>query len=333
MLPPPLRPGDRIVVIAPASAPRDVERYRRGIEVLRRIYEIDVLYEPEEATSPHGYLSAPDARRLADLQSALADPDAKALIATRGGYGCLRILDDLWTEAESFPPKWVIGYSDLTALQMALYARRGWASLSGPVVTEWAKMSTDSITNGSASASPDAWQNADTGDLDAAAAFHRIASSKEGQLPLAADLPVLSGRGVARGPLLGGNLSVFVNLIGTDFLPDLAGAILVLEDVGEAPYRVDRMLTHLHLAGCLDELAGVILGSFRPGDATPPTLTMDEVLQDRFSNRPYPVVRGLAYGHILPRLTLPFGAPAELRVERSTASLHVDMQRSDASVA
>jgi muramoyltetrapeptide carboxypeptidase len=186
-------------------------------------------------------------------------------------------------------------------------------------------------------------------DLDAGDVFHRVAARDSSDpLEVARGLPLLktgntasgetaSGETVpgnspsaatdANGPLLGGNLSVLTRLIGTPAFPDLAGAILVIEDVGEPPYRVDRMLTHLHLAGHLDGLAGVVLGSFRPGDIRPPSLSMAEVFRDRFADRPYPVATGLAYGHLFPRLTLPLGAPARLTRNDNTAALHVTLHR------
>jgi muramoyltetrapeptide carboxypeptidase len=121
--------------------------------------------------------------------------------------------------------------------------------------------------------------------------------------------------------LLGGNLSVLTRLLGTPFLPDLAGAVLVLEDVAEAPYRIDRMLAHLALAGVLDRLGGVVLGRFTHATADGPSLSVDEVLADYFAARPYPVAAGLAYGHVLPRLTLPWGVRARLAVTPRAASL------------
>jgi len=329
MIPPPLRPGDSVIVLAPSSAPRDADRYARGLDVLRQVYDVHIRYRPEEVSSPHGYLSAPDKRRLDDLRYALADPDARAVIAARGGYGCMRLLKQLHVIAESASPKWVIGYSDLTALQLALYRHLGWCSLSAPVVTEWATLSPAAPPADGWGA--DAVQDgpAETDTLDAAACFQRIATQDEASpLPLAENLPVLTGGSNGRGPLLGGNLSVLTRLIGTPHLPDLTGAVLVLEDVGEAPYRIDRMLTHLDLAGHLDRLAGVVLGSFRPGDVSQPSLSMPEIFADHFSERSYPVATGLAYGHLLPRLTLPIGAPAELTVENGTARLRVDLHRS-----
>lgn len=309
IVPPPLRTGDRIAVLAPSSAPRTAARYAEGLRRLRDRYQVVEMYGSAEVERPHGYLSAPDHSRLRDLETALRDDDLQAVIVARGGYGALRLLDRL--SLRDYVPKWIVGYSDTTALQMMLYRSLGWASLSGPVVTEWAR-----ILRTRASDEASAASNAETVSVDAADAFDRVASGGHGTVNLAvgASLRSVSATaregGTATGPLLGGNLSVLTRLVGTPFMPDLTGAVLVLEDVAEAPYRVDRMLTHLRLAGHLDDLAAVVLGSFTPGDVEPPSWSMAEVLDDAFQDAPYPVISGVVYGHCLPRVTLPWGLPA-----------------------
>lgn len=247
-----------------------------------------------------GYLAAPDADRLHALNDALRRTDVQALLCVRGGYGALRLLADIDYEAAQQHPKLLIGYSDITALQWALYARAGWKSLSGPVLTEWPK-------------------------LDAAATqlFQTLA---EGGCPdplHLPDAPPLQPMcpGTAEGPLIGGNLSVCSRLIGTPYAPDLTGALLYLEDVGEAPYRIDRMLAHMALAGWLDDLAGVVLGRFTTGPVDGPSRSLDAVFADYFGDRSYPVATGLPYGHFMPRATVPLGAQARLQVSNHTATL------------
>lgn len=284
------------------------------------------MYAPAEVHNPHGYLSAPDHRRLQDLETALQRDDLRAIFVSRGGYGLHRLLDRL--SFHDYVPKWVVGYSDTTALQMALYQSLGWASLSGPVVTEWAQLP----------------QEPDPADsqkqlLDAAEAFDRVAaesSASDIDLGVGATLGCVSDAArdgmTASGPLLGGNLSVLTHLVGTPFMPDLRGTVLVLEDVAESPYRIDRMLTHLRLAGHLDGLAAVVLGKFTPGDVRPPSFSMDEVLEDAFRSSPYPVVSGLVYGHCLPRVTLPWGIQATLDTPGDAArSVHIRAHMSSRS--
>lgn len=224
-------------------------------------------------------------------------------MCVRGGYGCLRLLPFLdWTLARNHPTL-LIGYSDITALHLAFYTFANWTGVSGPVVTEWAKMEPKMLD-----------------------AFRQLVRGKRSNLVEGFD-PSLDPivRGAATGPLLGGNLSVLSGLIGTEFTPDFDGSILVLEEVNEAPYRVDRMLSHLDNAGLLDTVAGVILGHFSTGELDPdkPTLSLDTVFSDYFSNRPYPVVRGLPYGHLLPRISLPLGVPVHLDASGPDVSIEM----------
>ena len=304
--PAPLRPGDRLAVVAPAGAPRDLDRYRAGLDALRAAgYDVQVDYDP---AARRGYLAAPDAARARALHRALLDPAVRAIVAVRGGYGTMRLLDRLdWAALRTAAPTLVVGYSDLTALHLALYARLGWPSVSGPVVTEWA--AADAFTRA-------AFRRVVTGD-PAGVGVPLVGPGGAALRPLSA----AGAHGTAAGVLLGGNLSVLTRLLGTPFLPDLTGAVLVLEDVGEAPYRLDRMLAHLALAGVLDRLGGVVLGRFTHATADSPSLSAGEVLADYFAGRPYPVAAGLAYGHVLPRLTLPWGVRARLAVTPSAATL------------
>jgi len=295
--PPPLRPGTAIAIVAPASAPRDLDEYQQGLSRLRRLYDVRTAWAPGRQ---RGYLSAPDVVRAAALEDAIRDPSIQAIICVRGGYGCLRLLSHLdWTLARSHPTL-LVGYSDVTALHLAYYARAGWTGLSGPVVTEWAEA-----------------------DEDTLASFRSLA---EGAAPTLGRGDIRPLRpGTASGPLLGGNLSVLSRLVGTPFAPDWTGAILVLEDVAEAPYRIDRMLSQLQHAGVLNHLGGVVLGRFRTGNLAShaPTLSLHTVFADYFDDRPYPVATNLPYGHFLPRVSLPIGVPVQLSVTDQSAQLQV----------
>ncbi len=293
--PHPLHPGAAIAVVAPASAPRDLARYREGLSKLRSVYDVRTAWAPGRQ---QGYLSAPDAVRADTLHQAIRDPAIEGIICVRGGYGCLRLLDHLdWALARRHPTL-LVGYSDVTALHIALHTRVGWTGLSGPVVTEWA-----------------------TADDDTLGPFRNLA---EGSILSMGGDPLTPMRpGTATGPLLGGNLSVLTRLLGTPYAPDWSGALLVLEDVAEAPYRVDRMLAHLEHAGVLGTISGAVLGDFTTGDLDEhrPTLSLDTVFEDYFGNRPYPVATGLPYGHRLPRCTLPIGVPTQLTVRPGSARL------------
>ena len=222
-------------------------------------------------------------------------------MCVRGGYGCLRLLPKIdWDRARQHPTL-LVGYSDVTALHLAFYTKANWAGLSGPVATEWAQADDATL------ASFRGWAEGGTPGF---------VEPFDG--PLTALAP-----GSAVGPLLGGNLAVLTRLLGTPFVPDFGGAILVLEEVAEAPYRVDRMLTHLQQTGVLDAVAGVVLGTFTTGSRTPntPTLTLEEVFRDHLADRPYPVVKGLPYGHHLPRCSLPIGVPMRLDATSTRVAL------------
>ena len=298
--PRPLRPGDPVAVVAPASPPRNPERYADGLERLRSVYDVRTAYTPD---ATRGYLAATDAARAAALNDAIADPEIRGIVCVRGGYGSMRLLNRInWDRARQHPTL-LVGYSDITALHLAAHRHAGWTSLSGPVVTEWPVPE--------AAPTLDAFQDIATGACPDLSALDDEALR-----------PLVSG--TCTGRMLGGNLAVLTRLVGTPHVPSLDGAILVLEEVGEAPYRVDRMLTHLDLAGHLDGLAGVVLGQFTTGkNVRQPTLSLDEVFADVFAKRPYPVATHLAYGHCLPRHVLPWGVRAELAVTDEHASLQV----------
>lgn len=296
--PPPLTSGAPVAVVAPASPPRSPDVYQAGLDRLRTTYDVRHAWTPG---TERGYLAAPDADRVTAFHRAVKDPEIRAIFCVRGGYGCLRLLPHVdWTRARQHPTL-LIGYSDVTALHLALYAKADWPGLSGPVVTEWAEVDDATLT------SFRGWSEGATpsfvDDFDAALS------------PLAP--------GTASGPLLGGNLAVLTRLLGTPYAPDFEGAILVLEEVAEAPYRVDRMLTHLQHSGVLDAVAGIVLGTFTTGSLDPdkPTLTLEEVFQDHLADRPYPVVTGLPYGHHLPRCSLPLGLPVHLDATPTQSTL------------
>lgn len=293
-----LTPGDSIAILAPASPPRDQATYEAGVSRLEEVYDVRTRWRPGDE---RGYLAAPDSVRTSALHQAIRSSDITAIICVRGGYGCLRLLPHLDWDLARQCPTLLIGYSDVTALHLAFYTHAQWPGLSGPVVTEWAK--------------------ADETTLDS---FRGQGSGRRTDITLGFDdalRPVVSGS--ATGPLLGGNLSVLTRLIGTPHLPDFEDSVLVLEDVAEPPYRVDRMLAHLQHAGILEAVSGVVLGHFSTGELDPdkPTLSMESVFDDYFGTRSYPVAKGLPYGHLLPRCTLPIGLPVRIRARDGRATL------------
>jgi len=283
-----LRPGDLIGVISPAG-PVDASDLKPGLDLLAaggfRIYEAPHLYDR------HGYLAGQDAARLSDLHAMFSDNEIAAVLCARGGYGCLRLLDRLDYELIRSHPKILVGYSDITALLMAVYRKTGLVTFHGPMVRGLSAVSNDSLES-----------------------LLKVLSSEQPVLfdPMEAT-PLIPGR--AEGPLLGGNLSLICHLVGTPFLPPLEGCILFIEDRGEPLYRIDRMLTYLSLTGQLKGIAGLIAGQFTDcGD----TSAIDRILMDTASDLKIPLVTGFPTGHGPKNLVLPLGLSAQLDSHRMT---------------
>jgi muramoyltetrapeptide carboxypeptidase len=291
--PPRLAPGDVIRVIAP-SGPVPREELEAGVKRLALRYQ--VRYDPDALFQTEGFLAGPDAHRLAELNAALADPAAKAIIMARGGYGLTRLLPFIDTAAMQARPKPIVGFSDGTAL-LARCAQTGIASVHGPVLAQLARL-------------PQA-------DLDGL--FGVL--EQPGPGIVLSDLEItMPGR--VQGPLLGGNLEVFSRLLGTPFMPDLAGAILFLEEIGERPYRVDRLITHLDLAGVFAAVSAVVVGEFKdcrePEGSRLPSPPARMVLEERLGRLAIPVAFGGLFGHGERNAALPYGTLAELDSRHGT---------------
>lgn len=276
-------------MIAPSS-PFPRADFDRGVALLSTHYRVS--FEDELFTAD-GYLAGSDARRLAELERALTDPSVDAIVCARGGYGATRLLDAIAPEVVRRARKLLVGFSDVTALH-ALFARAGLCSIHGPMVTGLGR----------------------AGE----AAFLRWAARVEG-----APFPALEGLtriapGVAEGVLVGGNLAVLAALVGTPYAPPIDGAVLLLEDVGEAPYRVDRMLTSLRHAGWLERVHGIVLGSFHGCDPRADGRTVEEVLTERLGDRGVPVVGGVSAGHQPSDEALPLGVRVRVDGDRGALS-------------
>ncbi|TWT37413.1 putative murein peptide carboxypeptidase [Posidoniimonas corsicana] len=302
--PPPIEPGAGVALIAPASSPT-AEQVEFAVHNLT-----DAGYRPKvyrSLSEPVGYLSGTDDVRAEEIMRAFTDDDVAAVFAARGGYGVARLLHRLDFGVIRSNPKPLIGYSDLTALHAAVDRHAGLASFHSPNAI-------DGLCGG--------------GKLDAPSvdAFWSAVSGRGSyDLPVeetGATLRTLRG-GACEGELVGGNLAVLVGLLGTRFEPAFAGRVLLLEDLAEAPYRVDRMLAQLRLAGRLDEVAGVILGQFTDceadeNDASP---TCVQVLEHYFSDVDAPILAGFPTGHTVPNLTLPHGGRVRLDADAGRVSV------------
>jgi muramoyltetrapeptide carboxypeptidase len=292
VLPLPLQPGDRLMVIAPSGALREMISFKRGVEIWRNWgFEVD-LNPAFSAT--WGYLAGCDTGRRQQLTNALEDERYRGILCARGGYGGTRLLESWqWPEEISFP--WLIGFSDITSLLWSL-ARRGTAGVHGPLLTTLAQ-------------EPDWCQN-------------RLLHLVTGQA-----IPPLKGEpwvgGGATGRLLPANLTVATHLLGTQHEPSLDGVILAFEDVTEAPYRIDRMLTHWRMMGKLDRVQGIALGRFsrcEPPQGVP-SFSVEEVLRDRTTDLGIPVVANLPFGHDGDNAALPVGVIAHLDGDSGSLSI------------
>jgi muramoyltetrapeptide carboxypeptidase len=287
LFPPALKPGDSVTVIATSGALKELEAFERGLEVWRsHNYPIKL---GSNWNTCYGYLAGTDTQRRQALLEAWEDPDCQAILCARGGYGSARLLEN-WTWPKQ-SPKWVIGFSDVTGILWSL-AREKIGSLHAPVLTTLA--------------SEPPWS------------IQRLFDYLEGRAvePLQG---VGWGGGKASGWLLPANLTVATHLLHTPVQPHLEGAILALEDVTEAPYRIDRLLTQWRMLGRFDQIRGIALGRFSRCDGD--SWTVEEVLSDRLQNLEIPIVGHLPFGHDGVNAALPVGARVTLDGDRGTLEI------------
>lgn len=289
-----LQVGDAVALVSPAG-PVAQSRVEAAVKVLTdwglrpRVYP--------HAFDRFSFYAGTDEQRAADLNDALADPEIRAVICNRGGYGVQRIIEYVDFAAVRRDPKLVLGFSDITALHAALWRNARLASIHGPVAAQLERggLTNSSVKHSLMSAEPVLVR----ADPEEATAGVRV-------------------KGVARGLLLGGNLSLLSTSVSTPFMPDLNGAILLIEDVGESAYRIDRMLTHLRNCGILQRLSGVAVGQFSEPAGAAGAVSLTEVLNERLGDLGIPVLGGLSIGHGDPNIAVPLGTPATLDADAGT---------------
>lgn len=291
-----LYPGDTIGVITPAS-PGNLESADQGILWLEKQgFHVKLGKSVNQAND---YLAGTDAERAADIHDMFAAPDVDGIICMRGGYGTMRLLEQLDYSLIQCHPKVFVGYSDITALHTSIGQRTGLVTFHGPMVSsdigkDLTEYTGNALLRAITSAEP-------LGLIDNPPLF----PSPEFIVP-----------GIAEGCLTGGNLSLIASTLGTPYEINTQGKILCLEEVGEEPYRMDRMLTQLLLAGKLQEAAGIVMGVCADCDPMPdaksPGIQLEEVIQDRLGSLKKPVLYQLHFGHTENQVTLPFGVTARL---------------------
>jgi muramoyltetrapeptide carboxypeptidase len=308
ILPPRLKPGDTVGLICPAGAAFSKETVQITIESLEALGLKVKL--GKHVYDRMGYLAGTDQARAEDVNTMFADKNIQGILAIHGGWGCARLLPLLDYKTIQKNPKPLIGYSDITALLLAINAKTGLVTFHGPVgAATWNKFSVDSFKQVLFDGMPTLFENPkEIGD----------------NLTVTKDRITTITPGTARGKLVGGNLTVLTAIMGSDYLPHWKDAILFMEDTNEAVYRIDRMLTQLKLAGVLDQVKGVVFGKCsdcEPGKGSYGSLTLEEVLEQHLQPLKVPVYSGAMIGHITHKFTIPVGAEAEMDATAGTIKL------------
>jgi muramoyltetrapeptide carboxypeptidase len=285
-----LMPGDHIGILSPAG-PVNASDLQNGLEVLEssgyRIHLAPHIYDAQ------GYLAGDDKDRLEDLHAMFNHRDIKAIMCARGGYGSMRLLDRIDYHLIKRNPKIIIGYSDITALLLAIYTKTGLITFHGPTVKELSSKNQTVLDH----------------------LLQIISTQRPVELKLPLSSVLIAGR--ASGTFLGGNLSLISHLLGTPYLTTFDHCILFLEEKGELPYRVDRMLIHLRLSGQLEKIAGIVAGEFKDcGEME----HIHHLLINAVEGLGIPVIAGLPAGHGLKNLALPIGITANLNTDQMILS-------------
>ncbi|ARF17342.1 LD-carboxypeptidase [Sporosarcina ureae] len=292
--------GDVIGIVAPAS-PVEREVLERSFQFLE---QLGLRYKVGRSVyKKNGYLAGTDEERLADLHEMFKDPEVKGIFCAGGGYGSARYAEQLDLDLIHNHPKVFWGFSDITYLHTAIRQGAGLVTFHGPMLASCVAQDE----------------------------FHEMSGKMFGQLfapvevhysEAISPLETLVG-GVAEGEVVGGNLTQLVNSLGSEFEIKTNHRLLVIEDVGEEPYKVDRLLNQLRLAGKLREAAGIVIGDFAKAAPTKPyaSLTMDEVFEQYFGKLHQPVVKGFCIGHCEPNIAIPFGVKGRLDANSKTLTI------------
>lgn len=281
-----LKPKDVIGVAAPSSI-FDAKAFHKGVQCLESMgFKVHI---PSGITGRYRYLAGTDRQRADVLNALFSDPGIKGIIAARGGFGAMRVLPLLDWEAIAKNPKLFIGFSDPTALISALVCNTGICAMHGPNIVSLAQ--------------------ADQKTLDS---FFKTVTGSFTRIDLPSDQVLAPGR--ATGRLVGGNLATLVHMIGTAYQPDFTGAILFIEDVGEPAYKIDRMLTQMKMAGVLEGVKGVLVGSFENCDNE---AYISQIIKEVFFNANIPICMGIDVGHGVQNLSLPMGIDTILDADQA----------------
>jgi muramoyltetrapeptide carboxypeptidase len=290
--PPRLKPGDTIGIVAPAG-PFDPEKFMKGKTVLESM-GFQTFFS-EGIFQKHGFLAGTDIQRSDQVNRLFADPTVQAIFCARGWYGSMRILPFLDFETIQTHPKIFLGFSDISALLSVLYDQCNLVTFHGPVVTTLANATEKTLT------------------------ALQTALTSPAALEITPENGTVIKQGVCSGLMAGGNLTTLCHLVGTSYAPNLKGKILLLEDVGEMPYRIDRMLTQMKLTGCFNEIAGLILGAFKECGHLNEII---DIFNNIFEDADIPILTGFDMGHGEHNLTIPMGLGATLDTDKKRLLFH-----------
>ena len=290
--PPSLKPGDTMGIVAPAG-PFDPDKFMKGKAVLESM-GFQTIFD-DSIFQKNGFLAGTDFQRADQVNHLFADPSVQAIICARGGYGSMRILSLLDFETIQKNPKIFLGFSDISALLSVLYDQCGLVTFHGPLVTTLARATEKTIM------------------------AMKTALVSDTSLELISEDGTVIKPGVCSGLMAGGNLTTLCHLVGTPFAPNFKEKILLLEDVGEMPYRIDRMLTQMKLAGCFNDMAGLILGTFKKCGHLNDVV---DIVDNIFKDTDIPILAGFDMGHGTHNLTVPMGMRATMDTDKNQLLFH-----------
>ena len=299
-----LKRGDLIGIISPASATDDLVRLEQGIRYIEGMgYQ---TIQGKNMNKQNGYLAGTDKERLEDINDMFGNKKVKAIFCLRGGYGAFRLLDKIDYKFISKNPKIFVGFSEITSLQMAFLSKAKLITFAGPMVLPNFSSEVSSFTE------DNFWKT--------------ITSSK---LQSKVNIEVLNEPSLTKsekvvGKVVGGNLAVLSAMIGTGCLPNFKNKILLLEEISEPPYKIDRMLNQLRLQNIFDEVKGIILGNFIDcieQDKNKNMMVLTDVLSDYFASLKIPVIKSFPFGHSKDIITLPIGCKIEINLKKGIIEL------------
>ena len=292
VLPPPVRQGDTIGIVAPAS-PFDEDTFYQGIAILKSMGFH--LFIPDDLFLRKGYLAGTDQHRAHLINRFFSQKKIKAILCARGGFGSVRVLSLLDYRIIHKNPKIFVGFSDISALLSVLYAKCNLMCFHGPTVTGLARATKETKKS----------------------LLLSLTTHPKGEVKLKNGFTVQGGS--ASGPIVGGNLTTLCHLVGTPYTPKFNGKILMIEDKGEAVYRIDRMLSQMKLAGCFEGIKGLLLGSFEDCGKLD---EIYEMISETFRHADIPILAGLDVGHGKTNITVPMGLTATLEADRKQLTFH-----------